>query len=156
MILPNLKSQIIHPPCLRIDRFTWTEPNKGSCHSGGSLLSYSVKISAQKLSQHLYFWVGFAYNAIIRWQPPETTAMTVPRWFITADKILISIHCTAKTIWVIKIIRTAGAISSKQNCLRCKSLQRVGISLLIKKCYICNGFSDYVGCPDNTLATLSL
>jgi len=31
-------------------------------------------------------------------------------------------------IWAIKIIRTAGAISSKQNCLRYKSLQRVGIS----------------------------
>ena len=30
-------------------------------------------------------------------------------------------------IWVIKIIRTAGTISSKQNCLRCKSLQRVRI-----------------------------
>jgi len=33
---------------------------------------------------------------------------------------------------------------------------RVGISLLIKKCSICNGFSDYVGCSDNTLTTLSL
>lgn len=49
------------------------------------------------------------------------------RPFITADKILISIHRTAIIIWVIKIIRIAGAISSKQNCLRCKSLQRVGI-----------------------------
>ena len=46
---------------------------------------------------------------------------------ITADKILISIHRTATIIWAIKIIRTAGTISSKQNCLRCKSLQRVGI-----------------------------
>ena len=34
--------------------------------------------------------------------------------------------------------------------------KRVGISLLIKKCCICNGFSDYMGCPDNTLTTLSL
>jgi len=32
-------------------------------------------------------------------------------------------------IWVIKIIRTAGTISSKQNCLRCKSLQRVGVEI---------------------------
>ncbi|MDD6679219.1 MAG: hypothetical protein PUF71_07530, partial [Firmicutes bacterium] len=38
------------------------------------------------------------------------------------------IHRTAKIIWVIKIIRTAGTISSKQNCLMCKSLQRMGIS----------------------------
>ena len=40
---------------------------------------------------------------------------------------MISIHRTAKTIWAIKIIRIAGAISSKQNCLRCKSLQRGGV-----------------------------
>ena len=68
---------------------------------------------------------------LLEWQPPETTVMTVPWWFITTDKILISIHRTAIIIWVIKIIRTAGTISSKQNCLRCKSLQRVGIKMLI-------------------------
>ncbi|WP_407946011.1 hypothetical protein [Oscillibacter valericigenes] len=48
--------------------------------------------------------------------------------FITTDKILISIHRTAIIIWVIKIIRTAGTISPKQNCLMCKSLQRVGVT----------------------------
>ena len=59
--------------------------------------------------------------------------MAVPRWFITADKILISIHRTAKTIWVIKIIRTAGIIFTKRICLSHKILQRVGIITKRKK-----------------------
>ena len=53
--------------------------------------------------------------------------LPLPWWFITTDKILISIHSTAIIIWVIKIIRTAGAIFYKQNYLRCKPLQRVGV-----------------------------
>ena len=60
-------------------------------------------------------------------QPPVTTWLNFSPQFITADKILISIHRTANTIWAIKIIRIAGAISYKQNCLRYKSLQRVRI-----------------------------
>ena len=55
-----------------------------------------------------------------------------------------SIHRTAKIIWVIKIIRTAGVISSKQNCLRCKSLQRVGVTQsgcwVVGKALILQGF----------------
>ena len=42
----------------------------------------------------------------------------IQRNVITADKILISIHRTAIIILVIKIIRIAGAILSKQNCFR--------------------------------------
>ena len=63
--------------------------------------------------------------------------------FITADKILISIHRTAKTIWVIKTIRIAGTISTKQNCLRCKSLQRVGIIPKARKALYFKGFRDF-------------
>ena len=48
-------------------------------------------------------------------------------WFITADKILISTHCIAMIIWEIEIIRISGTILSKQNCLRLKFLQRVGM-----------------------------
>lgn len=67
--------------------------------------------------------------AIIHLNQSTTITVYSPRCFITADKILISIHRIATIIWVIKIIRIAGTISSKQNCLRCESLQRVGINL---------------------------
>ena len=70
-------------------------------------------------------FIALCYNIH---KSPATITLYSLRHFITADKILISIHRTATIIWVIKIIRTAGAISSKQNCLRYKSLQRVGIS----------------------------
>ena len=75
-------------------------------------------------SWYLEKYVDLCYNT-----PKRITTITVYSiWrFITTDKILISIHRTAIIIWAIKIIRIAGAISSKQNCLRCKSLQRVGV-----------------------------
>lgn len=46
-------------------------------------------------------------------------------------------------IWVIKIIRTAGAISSKQNCLRCKSPQRVGIRQQIPEARLLCGLRGF-------------
>jgi len=70
--------------------------------------------------------------AIIHLNQSTTITVYSPRCFITADKILISIHRIATIIWVIKIIRIAGTISSKQNCLRCESLQRVGIIIELK------------------------
>ena len=73
--------------------------------------------------------------AIIHLNQSTTITVYSPRCFITADKILISIHRIATIIWVIKIIkiiRIAGTISSKQNCLRCESLQRVGMIIELK------------------------
>ncbi len=47
---------------------------------------------------------------ISRQQPPETITLIRSQSFITADKILISIHRIAMIIWIVKIIRTAGII----------------------------------------------
>lgn len=62
-----------------------------------------------------------------RQQLLATITMHALMWFITADKILISTHCIAMIIWEIEIIRISGTVLSKQNCLRLKFLQRVGI-----------------------------
>ena len=83
-----------------------------------------MQICRLAFRKHLEKYTGLCYNTP---KPATTNPLYSPRHFITADKILISIHRTAIIIWVIKIIRTAGATSYKQNCLRCKSLQRVGI-----------------------------
>ena len=45
---------------------------------------------------------------ISRQQPPETITLIHSQSFITADKILISIHRIAIIIWTIKTIRIAG------------------------------------------------
>ena len=81
-------------------------------------------ISPNKIQRHLKKCEDFCYNTPMLL---GTITCYSQREFITADKILISIHRTANTIWAIKIIRIAGAISYKQNCLRYKSLQRARI-----------------------------
>ena len=55
------------------------------------------------------------------------TVLTFQKPFITTDKILISVHRIAIIIWIVKIIRIAGIIFTKQIRLSCKFLQRVGI-----------------------------
>ena len=45
----------------------------------------------------------------LSWQQPHGTIALHPPWhFITADKILISIHHIAMIIWIIKTIRRTG------------------------------------------------
>ena len=51
---------------------------------------------------------------ILRQQPPETITLFRSQSFITADKILISIHRIAMIIWIVKIIRIADIIFTKQ------------------------------------------
>ena len=53
----------------------------------------------------LAFFIMTCYNTS---KPPETTYLHSLRWFITADKILISIRRIAMIIWTIKIIRKTG------------------------------------------------
>ena len=101
-----------------------------------------MQICRLAFRKHLEKYTGLCYNTP---KPATTNPLYSPRHFITADKILISIHRTAIIIWVIKIIRTAGATSYKQNCLRCKSLQRVGVRGngfgVIQKALVLQGFS---------------
>ena len=66
---------------------------------------------------------------ISRQQPPETITLIRSQSFITADKILISIHRIAMTIWIVKIIRIADIIFTKQIRLSHRQLQRVGMTL---------------------------
>ena len=65
---------------------------------------------------------------ISRQQPPKTITLIRSQSFITADKILISIHRIAMIIWIVKIIRIAGIIFTKRICLSHEILQRVGVT----------------------------
>ena len=64
-----------------------------------------------------------------------------------------------RTLWITRI---TGIFTNKTILKsvffnkKSRARARVGISLLIKKCCICNGFSDYVGCPDNTFSVVTV
>ena len=67
-------------------------------------------IVLQCIEKHTRLW----YNII---KPLATINTYSLWWFITADKILISIRRTAMIIWTIKIIKIAGIIFTKRICL---------------------------------------
>lgn len=74
-----------------------------------------------------WFLLVFAYNNYIKVTTTRNNYLDRSQSFITADKILISIHRIAMIIWTIKIIRIAGIIFTKRSCLSYKILQRVGM-----------------------------